>query len=172
MPRSLVPLPLTVEAFAPYGDIIEAGSDAEIRVINEGNAQRFHDLAALSLNNIGGKAGISIFRSRPLPEPLTLKTMERHPLSSQAFVPLSEQPFLVAVAPAGDLNPNAISAFFVNPSQGVNYHPGTWHHYCLALKEVSDFLVVDRIAEDENCDEIHLAESDWINIDLATVSDS
>lgn len=172
MPRSLAPRPLTAKTFAPYGDVIEASAEGPIRIINEGNAQRFHDLAALTLEDSGGKASVSILRAMPLPEPLTLKIMERHPLSSQAFVPLSGQPFLIAVAPAGDLKPNAISVFLANPSQGVNYHPGTWHHYCLALNELSDFLVVDRVADDENCDEIRLAESDWISIDLTRASDS
>ena len=172
MPRSLTPLPLAAKTFAPYGDVIEVTADAPIRTINDGNAQRFHDLAALTLEESGGKASINIFRVTPLSMPVTLKVMERHPLSSQTFVPLSDQPFLVAVAPAGDLKPNAISVFLAKPSQGVNYHPGTWHHYCLALNELSDFLVVDRVADDENCNEIRLAESDWISIDLTGLSDS
>ena len=63
------------------------------------------------------------------------------------------------VAPPGDLDESAIRVFLASAHQGVNYHPGTWHHYCLALNEVSDFLVVDRIANDENCDEVDLKES-------------
>lgn len=166
MPRSLVPTPLTPSSFAPYGDVLEAGPWIAPQLINEGNTQRFHNLAELTLDDSGGKPGISLFRSRPLQHPLTLKTMERHPLSSQAFYPLSGRPFLVAVAPAGELNPAAISVFLASPTQGVNYHPGTWHHYSLALEQESDFLVIDRIAEDDNCDERQLDSSDWIHIDL------
>ena len=96
--------------------------------------------------------------------------MERHPLSSQAFYPLSGYPFLVAVAPPGDLDVSTIEVFLASSDQGVNYHPGTWHHYCLALHQGSDFLVVDRIADDENCDEVNLPNSDWIHIDLTGIN--
>ncbi len=170
MPRSLVPIPLSPQTFAPYGDVIEASDDKNIQIINEGNTQRFHDLATLTLNIKDGNPSLNIFRSTPLPEPITLKVMENHPLSSQAFVPLGKHPFLVAVAPAGKLEASDITVFLANPSQGVNYHPGTWHHYCLALHEISDFLVVDRVAGDENCEEIQMSESDWITIDLASSS--
>ena len=170
MPRSLVPIPLSSKTFAPYGDVIEASDDKKIRIINEGNTQRFHDVATLTLNKKDGNPSISIFRSKPLAEPITLKVMENHPLSSQAFVPLGKHPFLVAVAPAGELEASNIIVFLANSFQGVNYHPGTWHHYCLALNEISDFLVVDRVAGDENCEEIHMSESDWIIIDLPSSS--
>ncbi len=154
----LTPIPLTQEAFAPFGDVIEVGSDGEVRDINEGNTKRYHDLAQLTLDTAGGHAAINIFRSTPLNNPVTIKFMERHPLSSQAFMPLSGQPYLVVVAPKGQLDESAITAFLVRSDQGVNYHPGTWHHYCLALNQVSDFLVVDRIADDQNCDEVDLSE--------------
>jgi ureidoglycolate lyase len=95
--------------------------------------------------------------------PVSIRSMERHPLSSQAFFPLSEQPYLVVVAPQGEFDPLAIRAFIAQPSQGVNYHPGTWHHYSLALHSVSDFLVVDRIdsgkSSDDNCDEVDFVQS-------------
>ena len=156
--RALIPQSLSSEAFAPFGDVIEATSHSEQRLINEGNTTRFHNLARLSLDDLGGKPGISIFRSTPLPAPVTLKFMERHPLSSQAFMPLSENPYLLVVAPPGKFDESKVVAFIASRGQGVNYHPGTWHHYCLALEEVSDFLVVDRIADDENCDEVTLIE--------------
>ena len=156
--RSLQPVPLSRAAFAPFGDVIEVSQHSEVRDINEGHTKRYHDLAALCLDSEGGQAAINIFRSTPLPQPLKLKFLERHPLSSQAFMPLSGKPYLVVVAPPGDLDEAKIQVFIATAQQGVNYHPGTWHHYCLALEEVSDFLVVDRIADDENCDEVTLIE--------------
>ncbi|MFT4799045.1 MAG: ureidoglycolate lyase, partial [Candidatus Azotimanducaceae bacterium] len=95
------------------------------------------------------------------------RLMERHPLSSQAFMPLSGHPFLVVVAAPGELDPAGITAFLASPQQGVNYHAGTWHHYCLALESTSDFLVVDRIADDENCDEVQLKEPLTLNLEPA-----
>jgi ureidoglycolate lyase len=147
---------LTVEAFAPFGDLIEAGASVPNLPINYGHTQRFHDLAKVDVNNGGGRAGISIFRSKPLPMPIQIRLLERHPLSSQAFFPLCPHPYLVVVAPPGDLDENAIRVFLAEPGQGVNYHAGTWHHFCLALDAESDFLVVDRIGPGPNCDEYTL----------------
>ena len=157
--------PLTTASFAPYGDVIESGTAKEIRTINDGNTQRFHDLATLSLTQQSGMPLLNIFRTTPLALPILLLKMERHPLSSQAFVPLSNNPYLVVVAPPGELNEADIKVFKAAGNQGVNYHPGTWHHYSLALEGVSDFLVIDRgsphqdpgIGED-NCDEITLSQ--------------
>jgi ureidoglycolate lyase len=156
--KELQVIPLTREAFAPFGDVIEVGESAEQREINEGHTTRFHDLAKLTLSDQGGQPAINIFRSKPLASPVCIRLMERHPISSQSFMPLSGHPFLVVVAAPGELDPEGITAFLASPNQGVNYHAGTWHHYCLALESTSDFLVVDRIADDENCDEVQLKE--------------
>jgi ureidoglycolate lyase len=169
MSRLLKPEPLTEEAFAPYGDVIECSDRAEQRHINYGHTIRFHDLARLDLNAAQGKPIVSIFRSTPMDRPVPIKIMERHPLSSQAFYPLSDRPFLVVVAEKGDFNPDALKAFLANPTQGVNYHAGTWHHYSLALDDVSDFLVIDRGNIDdsdpeENCDEISLENLEPIHV--------
>ena len=78
-----------------------------------------------------------------------------------------KEPYLVVVAPKGDFDIEKLAVFIAQPHQGVNYHRGTWHHYCLALNCVSDFLVVDRIANDgvseNNCDVIELDGSLVIN---------
>ncbi len=169
VPRSIRPIPLTQIAFKQFGDVIET-DNAQTRSINEGNTTRYHDLAELDLSAEGGKPGLNIFRSNPLPKPLVLELMERHPLSSQAFYPLGNSPYLVVVAPPGKLDPAAIVAFLAQSNQGVNYRKGTWHHYSLALGGVSDFLVVDRISDDQNCDETRLTGDDRVEIDTRSTS--
>jgi ureidoglycolate lyase len=159
MTRMLNPEPLTAEAFAPFGDVIEALGEA--RPINYGATKRFHDLADIDCAAAEGRVIVNIFRSLPPQFPFEIKVMERHPLSSQAFVPLSGRPFLVVVAPRGDFDPAAIRAFRAGPHQGVNFARGTWHHFNLALDGESDFLVIDRegpAAEgpDGNCAEVTL----------------
>ncbi len=163
----LKPVPLTKEAFAPYGDLIETGTDPMI--INYGNTERHHDLAALDLAEKAGKPLVSIFRSKPLPLPLNLQIMERHPLSSQAFIPMGNEPYLVVVAPAGEFDGGKLQVFIARPDQGVNYARGTWHHYCLALNDVSDFVVIDRGGEGPNCDEAGLPEP--VVVDLSAVEE-
>jgi len=162
--RVLKPVPLTADAFAPYGDVIECSDRCTVRHINYGHTDRFHDLAALDILQDGGAPLLSIFRSRPLPRPIPIKVMERHPLSSQAFYPLDVRPYLVVVAAAGAFAVENLRAFVAGARQGVNYHRGVWHHYSLALEEVSEFLVVDRGGTEKNCDEVFL-DAENITID-------
>lgn len=165
--RRVTPRPLTAETFAPYGEVISSREGVEQYPINYGVTTRFNGLARVDATAHGGAPIISIFRSTPLPA-LVLKIMERHPLGSQAFMPLNGRPWLVAVAPAGELDPAKIEVFLASGDQGVNYAAGTWHHYSLALDEVSDFLVVDRAGPGENLDEVELAEADWVEVDFGT----
>ncbi|WP_296597236.1 ureidoglycolate lyase [Phenylobacterium sp.] len=159
--RTIVPEPLTADAFAPFGDVIEASERAETIPINYGWTKRFNALSDVAVGD--GHAILSIFRSKPLTPPV-LKIFERHPLGSQAFMPLNGRPFLVAVAPPGEFDPAAVRIFRAEAHQGVNYARGTWHHFLLALEAESDFLVVDRVGPGENLDEVEMAEVDWIAV--------
>lgn len=155
----LQPQPLTQEAFAPFGDVIET-EGARSFLINDGMCERFDDLAAVDVLEAGGRPLISIFRCKPWPLPLTVRLLERHPLSSQAFIPLSADPFLVVVAPPGEaVAPEQVRAFVTNGRQGVNYHRGVWHHPLVAMGKEADFLIVDRGAQDEDCDFVHFEGS-------------
>lgn len=150
--------PLTREAFAPFGDVIEASDAVRHFPINEGTTERYHDLAKIDLDD-AGRAIVSIFRAQPRSLPLTLTLLERHPLGSQAFMPLQGRPYLVAVAPRGDaFDTGDVRVFLARGDQGVNYAAGVWHHPLLALDAVSDFLIVDRAGPGANCDERDLAE--------------
>lgn len=161
--RLLTPEPLTAEAFAPFGRVIEASDHAVKIDINQGHAVRYDRLAEVDASDGGGTAAISLFRARPLAA-LELRLFERHPLGSQSFVPLSGRPYLVAVAPAGDFDAAAIRLFRAGPHQGVHYGKGVWHHFLLALDGESDFLVVDRAGPGDNLDEVELAPSDQIRV--------
>jgi ureidoglycolate lyase len=142
--------PLTAEAFAPFGDVLEVSGDPD-KIINQGNCGRWHDLAALDMG--GGRAGISLFNARPRALPYTLDMLERHPLGAQAFLPMTQEPFLVIVAPDAVGKPGTPRAFLTAPGQGVNYHRGTWHGVLTPLSEPGLFAVVDRIGEGDNLEE-------------------
>lgn len=153
--------PLSAEAFRPFGDVIEASDTARHFPINDGYAERYHDLAQLDVAAQGGRPLVSIFRASPRQFPLQLALLERHPLGSQAFVALSGLPFLVVVAPAGAEPQLAqLRCFRAARGQGVNYARGTWHHPLIALQAPCDFLVLDRggQAGDANCDEYPLSD--------------
>jgi len=150
------PKPLTSEAFTAFGDVIEASTAANNFAINDGFTQRYHDLAKVDVNENNGHTLINIFRSTPLKQPIAIKMMERHPHGSQAFIPMGTNSYLVVVAPAGEFDASKIEVFIANSGQGVNYNKGTWHHFCLALGSESDFLVVDRGGDGDNCDVLEL----------------
>jgi ureidoglycolate lyase len=152
--RTLTARPLTREAFAPFGEVIAADDAVKHYPINQGTTERYHDLANVDVGD-GGRALISIFRAQPRTLPFAVSMLERHPLGSQAFVPLTQLPYLVVVAPAED--PQAMRAFLASDGVGVNYARGIWHHPLLALRERCDFLVVDRGGPGHNLDETSFA---------------
>lgn len=159
--------PLTRAAFAPFGDVIELEGAKQIP-INLGTTIRYHDLARVDVADEGGRPLVNLFRGQPRTLPFEVTMLERHPLGSQAFVPLTEKPYIVVVAPAGRLAPEGVRAFVTRGWQGVNYAKGVWHHPLIALDAVSDFLVVDRGGEGPNCDEQTLPESLWLTAEGLT----
>lgn len=148
---------LTRAAFAPFGDVIELDG-ARHFAINGGTTERYHDLASVDVMESGGRPLINLFRAQPRALPVKITMMERHPLGSQAFIPLMAGRYLVVVAPAGEFDAALMRAFWTDAWQGVNYGKGVWHHPLLALDRVSDFVVVDRGGDQPNCDEVCLAE--------------
>jgi ureidoglycolate lyase len=149
---------LTREAFAPFGDVIELDG-ARHFPINGGTTERFHDLARVDVGSDGGgRPLINVFRGQPRVQPVEISMMERHPLGSQAFLPLGGVKCLIVVAPAGEFDPAGLRAFHTRGWQGVNYARGVWHHPLIVLEREGDFIVVDRGGSEPNCDEIDLPE--------------
>jgi ureidoglycolate lyase len=162
--RELLIEPLTRAAFAPFGDVIELEGARQIP-INLGTTMRYHDLAHIDVAEGGGRPLLNVFRGEPRALPFEVRMLERHPLGSQAFVPLTDAPYLIVVAPQGELVPALMRAFVSRGWQGVNYAKGVWHHPLIALDRVSDFVVIDRGGEGHNCDEQTLPESVWLTQD-------
>lgn len=148
--------PLTAATFAPFGEVVETGSRSEL--INDGTARQFADLATVDVAAEGGKPRVSLYRAQAQSWPLPIAMLERHPLGSQLFMPLSREPFLVVVAPPAAVPaPSAVRAFVTNGRQGVNYGRGTWHHPLIALAD-GEYLVLDRAGPGANCDEFYFRD--------------
>jgi ureidoglycolate lyase len=154
-PVELHAVPLTAERFAPYGQVI--APLAEHRdAMNAARFERFDDLAKVDVDTEGdAHAAISIARSRSASVlPYTFDMVERHPLGSQAFIPLSRFRFAVVVAPAGEsVDAADLRAFVTNGQQGISYRRGTWHMPLIAFETAHDFLIVDRAGGGGNCEE-------------------
>ncbi|WP_288131068.1 ureidoglycolate lyase [Microbulbifer sp.] len=145
--------PLTAEAFAPYGDVIDS-RNADSFSINGGKAQRYHDLVQIETLGEEARPLVSIFISEPVELPLELSYLERHPLGSQAFIPMHEERFVIVVAPKGEtIDPKDVRAFITDGRQGVNYRAGLWHGVQSVIERKGEFVVVDRGGKGKNCDE-------------------
>ena len=147
---TIKPQPLTREAFAPFGDVIQIEGSDQFE-INSGYTTRVHDLIDIQLSGENARAQFSFFLGRP--RPLEIKMLEKHPLGSQAFYPIEDKRWLVVVASAPE--PELICAFWATGKQGVNYHRNVWHHPLLVI-EPQQFVIIDRGGDGHNCDEIEL----------------
>jgi len=160
MSRAVSIEPLTREAYAPFGQVIEI-EGANHYPINGGMTERFHDLARVELGGVHPRPLVSIARGKPYTLPLTLKMVERHPFGSQAFYPLAQRPFLSIVCPDEGGIPGTPRAFMCSPGQGINMAMNTWHGVLTPLGEVSDFLIIDRGGEGNNLEE-YFFDQPWI----------
>ncbi|MGR3636096.1 MAG: ureidoglycolate lyase [Shimia sp.] len=142
--------PLTTQDFAPFGEVITLRNSPD-KLINQGLCGRHHDLAHMDFS--GGRAGISLFDAEPRSLPYDLTMMERHPDGSQAFLPMTQHPFLVIVAPDDTGQPGTPQAFLTAPGRGINFHRNTWHGVLTPLHAPGLFAVIDRIGDGPNLEE-------------------
>lgn len=157
MTRSLTAEIITPEAIAGLADLIEA-KGAPDKMINQALCGRFHDRACL---DIDGRTGISVFQSQSFALPYTLDMMERHPLGSQAFLPLQEGRYLVVLAHDDNGAPARPRAYLAGPGQGVNIGRNIWHGVLCPLSDPGLFMVVDRVSDGPNLEE-HWFEDPYI----------
>ena len=147
--KIIKPMPITKKNFSKYGDVISI-KDIKPLEINNGYAKRYDGIAKLNTSNDNGETTISIFSALKRNFPMKIDMMEKHPLGSQAFIPMKETTFLAFVAPEEEkLNLNKIEAFIIPPGIGINYNPGTWHFPLISTEDMN-FLVVDRKGSGDN----------------------
>jgi len=149
MEKIIKPININKSNFSMYGDLIST-NDVNPIDINAGYAKRFDNLADLNTSKDGGKTIVSIFSALKRAFPMTVDMMEKHPLGSQAFIPMKETTFLCFVAPPGETpDINKIQSFIIPPKTGINYKPGIWHFPLISTEDIN-FLVIDRKGKGEN----------------------
>ena len=161
---SIKPKPITKDNFKKFGDMITT-EDINPIEINNGYAKRYDGIAKLDTKKENGESTICIFSALKRSFPMKVDMMEKHPLGSQAFIPMKETTFLSFVAPAGDKpDLTKVEAFIIPKGIGVNYNPGVWH-FPLISTENMNFLVVDRKGEGDNL-VIYDLENENVTIDF------
>ena len=147
--KIIKPIKITKKNFAKFGELINTKKGNPIN-INNGYAKRFHDLININTDKKKGKTIVSIFKAKKRRFPMKIDMMEKHPLGSQAFIPMEDTKFLVFVAPKGDKpDVNKIQSFLVPKQTGVNYNAGIWHFPLISMKNMN-FLIVDRKGKGNN----------------------
>ena len=143
------PKKITKENFAKFGDVIST-QNIKPMDINNGYAKRFDNLADINISKNNGTAIVSIFSALKRSFPMKIDMMEKHPLGSQAFIPMKVTNFISFVSPSGDKpDISKIESFVVSPGIGINYKPNIWH-FPLISTENMNFLVVDRKGAGDN----------------------
>jgi ureidoglycolate lyase len=149
MEKVINPILVNKSNFLKFGEVITTEHVKPIE-INNGYAQRFDGIANLDTKNQYGETTISIFSALKRIFPMKIDMMEKHPLGSQAFIPMKETTFLCLVAPEGEkLDLNKIESFIISPGLGINYKAGTWHFPLISTEDMN-FLVVDRKGSGNN----------------------
>jgi len=147
--KIITPKKITKDAFSPFGEIISTEGVQPID-INAGYAKRYDNLVNINTSKENGETIVSIFSAIKRTFPMKIDMMEKHPLGSQAFIPMKETTFLVFVSPNGEKpDLNKLESFIIPPGLGINYNPGTWH-FPLISTESMNFLVVDRKGSGNN----------------------
>lgn len=142
--RAVTATPLSLEAFTPFGFVVSAGLSAGASA-NQGTAVRFDRCAELVSTRPEASPNLAVFRSTKKALPFEVKLLEKHPCSTQTFLPMLCRRFLVVVAPtAADGSPDVdlLRAFVCGPGQGVTYGVGVWHHPIIALDDDVDFAML------------------------------
>jgi ureidoglycolate lyase len=165
----IAPRLLSPAAYAPYGDVIMASPQGEPgRLVNQGTARRFDHLAPLEDLRPGRAAlNVSVFRCAPRSRwPLEVALLEKHPRSTQAFIPMNARRYLVVVALGGDRPDLAtLAAFVASGAQGISYRPGVWHHPMIALDNEVDFTcLVWEDGTEGDCAVVDYDEADRVEI--------
>ncbi len=143
------PKKVSKKNFQKFGQIIDTSKKKYFR-INNGFAKRYDNLGKIDTSKKKGTTIVSIFSAKKRSFPMKIDIMEKHPLGSQAFVPMKETSFLVFVAPKGNKpNLKKIESFRIPKQTGINLNPGIWHFPLISIKNMN-FLVIDRKGKGKN----------------------
>jgi allantoicase len=149
-------LPITPEAFAPFGQVLQAYTDhnaapggTRITPANQGTAFKYHKLALICssyTSDSGATTGFSVYHCNPVSvsqdHRYEVNVLERHPFTNQAFIPMGGnhedglsspgKAYLVVVAKNaenGGPDLSTLRAFVATASQGIVYNTAVWRMF-------------------------------------------
>ncbi len=127
---------LTAENFADFGDVLAGPlTPGERAFYSEG----------LQPDPGDGRISLHVNHVTPARLPYTATQLERHPNTSQTFLPLRVSRYVVLVAatrPDGRPDDGNLKGFWSPGDQGITYHAGVWHHGIVVLDQAAHFAVL------------------------------
>ena len=152
--------------YQKFGDVFFPRKETKYKKVNLGLAKRYDWLAGVkNLRPKTAQLNLSYFQSKPLlktkqilgaKKPFQIKGFEKHPKSTQVFIPMPPKDKVVSymiLVCLGKDKPDlkTMQAFLVPSSVGISYHPGIWHHTLIVLDHSSNFACLvyeDNSSED------------------------
>ena len=160
-------LPIDGASYRPYGALISAGGESV--PANQGTAERSNFLSGLENSRPeAARPNVCVYRCSPArANPFPVRLLERHPFSTQIFIPMGGVRRYLAVVALGGEKPDlaTLRAFWAGPGQGISYHPGVWHHPMVVLDAPGDMAcVVFEDGTEGDCATVSLDEAAWITL--------
>jgi len=154
-------VPIERSAYEVYGDLIAADESEVFSYANMGTAKRFNQLSdVINLRPNQARLNLCVFRCQGAHLPLEMKLLERHPYSTQVFLPMRQDAKFLVIVSLGQNLPDlaSLKAFIVTGAQGISYKPGVWHYPMTALEQPIDFSCL--IWEDGSASDCHVVNLD------------
>lgn len=165
-PTRIFAIPLSPVSFRNYGAVLTADSETG-RSVNEGRGIRLDGDLPLRHATTATRPSFAIYRIGASSLPVRVITLERHPSSSQVFVPMAAARFLVAVAlpdVSGKPKLDTLAAFEGTGGHLLVYSPGVWHLPLVALDAPGIFAMFMWAREDGGPDDEFVELTDHIEI--------
>ena len=128
--------PLNPDNFSEFGKVVQRPPEGVRRYYNE----------LLENTRADARVDLSLTSIAPVSNlPMRATVLERHPFSSQTFLPLQASRYLVVVAPDNvDGGPDLARAraFVSGSDQGITYRCGVWHHAMTVLDETAVMAIL------------------------------
>ena len=150
---------ITKDNFSLYGDLITI-KDKNSEGINNNTTHSYFDLANIQISGEDKNVRLNIFDAKKRIFPLKIDMLEMHPLSSQVFLPMSNNDFIVLVAPiAPKPDLKKIEIFKVSNGDGINFKTCVWHFPLISIDDAK-FITVDKKDEKKNIDIYKFSENE------------
>lgn len=150
--HTLTPIPLTRESIVPFGDVISSEGIEPIERRPDEEAPYGGTIDGYRAGLVESKEPIELIMPRFRVREFRVLFMERHPEFAQAYIPVTNQPYIWVLArPDAELVNGCpalheLQAFINAGDSAIRMHPGTWHEAPMPFRDGLRFINLSQIA--------------------------